>query len=110
MARFSSFIRTERGTEVHRLGHNELHSKTLASEASVQVYCIKTNDPEKKKVVHESLWINIGDGYQQHYKNDNSPYFNIVDGVIMIPADFMQRVEEYNRREVLRRKKREENS
>ena len=110
MARFSSFINTERGTEVHRLGHNELRSKTLASETSIHVYCTKTNDPEKEKVIHESLWINIGDGYQQHDKNYNRPYFSIIDGVIMIPADFMQLVEEYNRKEILRRKKQEENS
>lgn len=62
MARFSSFINTERGTEIHRLGNREISSKTFATETSVRVTALTFPDTEKKKVTHERVWVEITNG------------------------------------------------
>lgn len=103
MARFSSFIHTERGNEVHRLGNKEISSKTFATETSVKVTALAFPDDEKKKVTHERVWVEIMNGYSQYF-HGVTPFFTIDDGLIKIPENFMEMVEKYNNELIARRK------
>lgn len=103
MARFSSFINMERGNEIHRLGNREISSKTFATETSVKVSALAFPDAENKKVTHETVWVEIMNGYQQYF-HGVVPIFTIEDGIIKIPDNFMQKVEKYNEEIIARRK------
>lgn len=102
MARFSSFIHTERNVEIHRLGNREISSKTFAAETSVKVTAMAVPDDEKKKVIHERVWVEVMNGYNQYF-HGVTPFFTVDNGIIKIPENFMEMVEKYNNELIARR-------
>jgi hypothetical protein len=83
---------TERGTEVSRMGHRSIRSKTMTHRISIDVEC------RHRAEGHEFISICLGRGYSDY----DDKYLHICNidenGYVTIHSDFLERVEEHNRR------------
>lgn len=95
MATFSSFIRSERGTEIHRLGRREIRSQTYASEAGVTIECYKFGTGKKNDPYVEKMFISLTNGYHQ-YKRSPRCIMTITNGRIELDPRFEQMIKEFN--------------
>ena len=95
MSTFSSWIRSERGTEVHRLGHREIRSQTYASEAGVQIECYKFGSGKKDDPYVEKMFISLTNGYHQ-YKRSPRCIMTITNGKVELDPRFEQMIKEFN--------------
>lgn len=95
MSTFSSWIRSERGTEVHRLGHREIRSQTYSSEAGVQIECYKFGSGKKDDPYVEKMFISLTNGYHQ-YKRSPRCIMTITNGKIELDPRFEQMIKEFN--------------
>ena len=98
MARFSSFIFTDRGTEVSRMGHSSISSTTYTHHISVHVRANKLGEGTKASPFYERTDIYLDRGYGD-YSEKYLPVLCIdEDGSVRVPRDFLERVEEHNKR------------
>ena len=95
MATFSSWIRSERGTEVHRLGHREIRSQTYSSEAGVTIECYKFGSGKKDDPYVEKMFISLTNGYHQ-YKRSPRCIMTITNGKVELDPRFEQMIKEFN--------------
>ena len=95
MATFSSFIRSERGTEIHRLGRRKIRSQTYSSEAGVQIECYKFGSGKKDDPYVEKMFITLTNGYHQ-YKRSHRCIMTITNGKIELDPRFEQMIKEFN--------------
>lgn len=95
MARFSSFIHTDRGSEVSRMGHSSIRSVTMTGEISVHVDCLRLGEraPYTERV---KVWLDRG--YGDYSTKDL--YLCQIDeyGRVSVCDDFLDKVREHNER------------
>ena len=95
MSTFSSFIHTERGTEVHRLGHREIRSHTMSHLAGIKVECYKFGTGKKDDPYVEKIFVTLTNGYNQ-YKRSPRCIMSITNGKIELDPRFEQMIKEFN--------------
>lgn len=95
MARFSAFLNSERGTEIHRLGHREIKSTTGSCQGRVRIECYAFDSKENKKDKDEYINVEVINGYGQYV---HTPFvlFTIHNGKIELPDNLLERVQRWN--------------
>ena len=98
MARFSSFIFTERDSEVHRLGHKQIRSVCYSGEISVHTDCYRHGEGTKNSPYTESVLVWLDRGYGDY--SDKFLSLCTVDehGRVSLPSNLKEKVEEHNRK------------
>lgn len=98
MARFSSFIFTDRGTEVHRLGHSSIRSVSYSHHISIHTNFNRFGEGTKRDPYTERCDIWLDRGYGDH-SNKYVPLCSIAEnGVISMPDNILELVKEHNAR------------
>ena len=95
MARFSSFIYTERNTEVHRLGNSGITSHTMSHDLGIKIECYKFGSGKKDDPVVEKMFVSFTNGYSTHNRYPMC-FMTVTNGKIEIDPRFMDMVNEYN--------------
>lgn len=95
MARFSSFVYTERDSEVHRLGHKYIKNQTTSSFATIDTQCHYIDKKSEYAPDTEYVNVEIKNGYSEYF-HSAVHLFQVKNGVIILPDDFQERVERWN--------------
>lgn len=98
MARFSSFTFTERNSEVHRLGHKEIHARVGSSYVTVDVNAYYVDKKAEYNPDTEYVNIELSHGYGEYGVHQNSFVLGqIRNGKIILRDDLMEYIEQWNK-------------
>ena len=98
MARFLSGIFSERGSEVHRLGHNKVSNRLGSSYVTIDLNAYYTGKKAEYNPDTEFVNIEISHGYGEYGVHQNSFVLGqFKNGKIILRDDLMEYVEQWNK-------------
>ena len=109
MARFLSGIFSERGSEVHRLGHTKVSNRLGSSYATIDLNAYYTGKKAEHNPDTEFVNVEISHGYGEYGVHQNSFVLcQIKNGKIILRSDLMEYIEQWNKEVEARYGKKEE--